>query len=79
MELVNNLVIDENNIAYNNALGTSYKLNETGKDILEYLKKGFTKDEILDELVFKYDISKDEAFIDLQDFFIKLKIYGLLS
>ncbi len=79
MEMIENLIIDENNIAYNNALGTSYKLNETGKDILEYLKKGLSKDEILNEIVSKYDIDKKEAFIDIQDFFIKLKLYGLVS
>jgi len=37
------------------------------------------KDEIIEELSEKYDVTKSMLFIDVSDFLTKLNIYGLLK
>ena len=77
MQVVDQLVLDENNMAFNPIMGNSYQLNDTGKEILNMIKLHKSKDEIIKELSQQYNISKDELFIDVGDFITKLKIYGL--
>jgi hypothetical protein len=79
MHLISELIIDENKIAYNQMLGDSYKLNDTGKEIINLLKEGKSKEEIIETLSKEYDASKDDLFIDVSDFLAKLKIYGLVQ
>jgi len=76
MHTITQLILD-NNVAFHPMMGNSYKLNKTGKEIIEYLKEGQSKDEIIKTLSEKYEISPDELFIDVGDFFAKLRIYGL--
>jgi len=76
MQVIDQLLLD-NNVAFHPMMGNSYKLNQTGKEILELLKEHKTKDEIVDILAKKYDVDKSEVFIDVGDFFAKLRIYGL--
>ena len=77
MQIINQLVIDENNIAFHPAMGNSYQLNETGALIVNLLKQFKTTDEIIEELSKKFDIAKKDLYIDMGDFISKLKIYGL--
>ena len=79
MELIKHLIVDNNNIAYHQMTGNSYQLNSISKEIVLLLQENKTKDEIIEELSQKYDISKNELFIDVSDFLAKLKIYGLLQ
>jgi len=79
MQAIKQLIVDENNIAYHPMIGNSYQLNSISKEILIALQENKTKDEIIEELSQKYDISKNELFIDVGDFLAKLKIYGLLQ
>ena len=78
MQQLNQLVLDENNIAFNPMMGNSYQLNEISRDIVVLLRKGKTKDEILKELCEVYDVDENQLFIDLSDFISKLSIYGLI-
>lgn len=78
MTVISQLVLDENNIAFHPAIGNSYQLNGLGKDIILLLREGKSKDEIVQILQAKYDASASEIFIDVSDFFAKLKVYGLL-
>ena len=78
MRTIDQLILDENNMAFNPMMGNSYQLNEIGKEILTAFKHHKTKDEIIDTLYEKYNISKQDLFIDVSDFISKLKIYGLL-
>lgn len=77
MSMLNDLVIDENNMAFHPMMGNSYQLNETSKDILALLKQGKSKDEIVTELAQNYDVTTQELFIDVSDFLAKIKVYGL--
>jgi len=76
MHTITQLILD-NNIAFHPMLGNSYKLNETGKEIITLLKEGRSKDDIIEILSKKYSIGTDALFIDLGDFFAKLRVYGL--
>ncbi len=78
MRTIDQLILDENNMAFHPMMGNSYQLNEIGKEILTAFKHHKTKDEIIDTLYEKYNISKQDLFIDVSDFISKLKIYGLL-
>ncbi len=78
MRTIDQLVLDENNIAFNPVVGNSYQLNDIAKEILISLRHHKSKDEIIEELSEKYDVSKEDLFIDVSDFMSKLKIYGLI-
>ena len=78
MQVIDQLVLDENNIAFHPMMGNSYKLNDVSKEILILLRHHKTKDEIIEELSLKYEVSKNELFIDVSDFISKLKVYGLV-
>jgi hypothetical protein len=78
MEIINQLTLDENNVAFHPMLGNSYQLNDTASLVVNLLKQFKTTDEIIDELNKTYKINKEELFIDISDFITKLKIYGLV-
>jgi hypothetical protein len=72
------LIIDENNIAFHPAMGSSFEVNSIGKQILKLLKENKTDNEIIEILNQEYGIDKAQLFIDVSDFLAKLKLYGLL-
>jgi hypothetical protein len=78
MSAVNDLIIDENNIAFHPMMGNSYQLNDISKEIVSLLKQNSSKDEIIEKLASEYEVSKEELFIDVSDFLAKLKVYGLI-
>ena len=77
--LINQMIIDENGVAFIPSLGISFQINETAKEIIELLKEGKTKEEIVKILSEKYERDWREVYIDVEDFFIKLKVYGLIQ
>jgi hypothetical protein len=77
MQTVDQLVLDENNIAFHPMMGNSYQLNDIAREIITLLKHHKNKDEIIEELASEYDVSKSELFIDVSDFIAKMKVYGL--
>jgi len=78
MQTVDQLVLDENNIAFHPMMGNSYQLNDISREIITLFKQHKSKDEIIEELALKYDVSKSNLFIDVSDFLTKMKVYGLL-
>jgi len=77
MQTIDQLVLDENNMAFHPMMGNSYQLNTIAKEIITLLKHHKNKDEIIKELSDKYEIPQNELFIDVSDFMAKLKVYGL--
>ncbi|WP_024786871.1 MULTISPECIES: PqqD family protein [unclassified Lebetimonas] len=77
--LINEMVIDENNMGFIPSLGITFQLNDTAKRIIELIKEGKNKDEIIS--IISSETNKDwrEVYIDVNDFFQKLKIYGLIN
>lgn len=78
MQTIDQLILDESNMAFHPMMGNSYEFNTIGREILTLVKHHKTKDEIIETLLEKYDVSKEELFIDVSDFFAKLKAYGLV-
>jgi len=78
MSALNDLIVDENNIAFHPMMGNSYQLNEISNDIVALLKQSKSKAEIIEALAQDYEVSKEELFIDVSDFLSKLKVYGLV-
>ncbi len=77
--LLNEMVIDENDMAFIPSLGMSYQLNKTAKEIIDLLKQSKTKDEIVKIIAEKSGSDWKDVYIDVEDFFQKLKIYGLIQ
>jgi len=76
--LLKEIDINEENIGFLPSLGISFQLNETGKEIINKIKEGKSKDEIVEELAEEYKKDYKEIYLDVQDFYQKLKVYGLL-
>jgi len=77
--LLKEMVIDENNVGFIPSLGVSFQVNDVAKEIIELIKEGKSKEEIVKEISNEYDVSWGEAYADVEDFFIKLKVYGLIQ
>ncbi|MFZ2968776.1 MAG: PqqD family protein [Sulfuricurvum sp.] len=77
MQKIQHLMLEEGTIAFHPMLGNSYQLNGTSKRILQLLKQHKTKEGIIQTLLLEYDVTYEELFIDVSDFFAKLKGYGL--
>ena len=77
--LLKEMVIDENNVGFIPSLGVSFQVNDVAKEIIELIKEGKSKEEIVKKISEEYDVSWGEAYADVEDFFIKLKVYGLIQ
>jgi len=77
--LLNEMVIDENNMAFIPSLGMSFQLNATAKEIINLLKQNKSKEEIVSIISEKENVDWREVYIDVEEFYKKLKIYGLIQ
>ncbi len=77
--LLNEMIIDENNMGFIPSLGTSYQLNESAKKIIKLIKEGKSKEEIVKILSQESGKNWRDVYIDVEDFFQKLKVYGLIK
>ena len=78
MQTLNELIFNENNVAFHPMIGNSYQLNSIAHKIITLMQTGATKDEVVEQIALEYDVAKDVLFIDISDFISKLKVYGLL-
>jgi prephenate dehydrogenase len=78
MQMIDQLVLD-NNVALHPMMGNSYQLNNIASEIIILMKEHKSKDEIVENICSKYDVKKEEMFIDLSDFMAKLRVYGLVQ
>ena len=77
--LIKEMVIDENNVGFIPSLGISFEMNETARRIVELIKEGKSKEEIIKAISEEFDVGWRAAYIDVEDFFLKLKVYGLIE
>ncbi len=73
------MIIDENNVGFIPSLGISFQMNDTAKKIFELIKEGKNKEDIVKIISDEFDVSWQDVYIDVEDFFQKLKIYGLIQ
>ena len=76
--LINEIVIDENNMGFIPSLGISYQVNDTAKEIINLIKQGKNRDEIVKTIASESGEDWRNVYIDVEDFFQKIKIYGLI-
>ena len=76
--LINEIVIDENNMGFIPSLGISYQLNNTAKEIINLIKEGKSKEEIVQTIASESGEDWRNVHIDVEDFFQKIRIYGLI-
>jgi fatty acid-binding protein DegV len=76
--LINEMIVDENNMGFIPSLGISYQLNDTAKEIINLIKQGKSRDEIVKTVAESKDKKWQEVYIDIDDFFKKLNVYGLI-
>ena len=77
--LINEMIIDENNMGFIPSLGMSFQLNATAKEIINLLKQNKSKEEIVSIISEKENVDWREVYIDVEEFYKKLKIYGLIQ
>lgn len=66
-------------VAYDNNTSTLHELNETAFLILQELKKGKTKRDIIKKLISEYKISGNQAKTDLEGFVSELNNKDLIE
>ena len=60
-------------------IGGMITVNETLKDIWELIEAGKTKEQIVDEMVKQYDVSREAFSADLDKILADLKAAGILN
>ncbi len=78
-KMLSNVAVSENGFLFLPTTGESFTLNEIGKSILDYLKKGNTSEEIIEQIVNEYDIDNTLAERDFNDFINQLKNFRLVD
>jgi len=78
MDRLSQLAINEEGFVFDPLTGESFTVNQTGLFILKELKEGKSQEEIVQDLVENFEVSKEEAERDLVDFIEKLRSYRLI-
>ena len=60
-------------------IGGMITLNETLKDIWKLIEAGKTKDQIIDEMVKRYDVTREAFSLDLEKILADLKAAGIFN
>ncbi|NPA17000.1 MAG: HPr-rel-A system PqqD family peptide chaperone [Aquificae bacterium] len=78
MDRLSQLAINDEGFVFDPLTGESFTVNQTGLFILKELKEGKSQEEIVQDLVENFEVSKEEAERDLVDFIEKLRSYRLI-
>ncbi|RUM59353.1 MAG: PqqD family protein [Persephonella sp.] len=78
MGRLNQLAINDEGFIFDPLTGESFTVNRTGLFIIKKLKENKSEEEILEDMLNEFNVSKDIAEKDLIDFIQKLKSYGLV-
>jgi len=79
MKELSRLAISNDNFAFDPTTGQSFSINKTCKDAIKFLIDGHDEKDLIKYFCEKYQVSEDEAYIDVMDLFTKLKIYNLIG
>lgn len=77
MSILRNVAISESGFLFNPTTGDSFTLNDTAIHIVSLLKENKNKEEIISSIVDKFDVEKNTADKDYEDFVFSLKSYKL--
>lgn len=73
------IAISETGFIFNPATGDSYSMNPIATEILEMIKKDMSEEEIKNNLLEKYDVSKSVLFKSYDEFIGTLKKLNILE
>ncbi len=79
MKVKKNIAISESGFVFDPSSGESYSLNPIGTEILEYLKKDMSFEEIRSLVLEKYDVDQITFERYYYDFVNSLQQYNLIS
>ena len=79
MKIRSNIALSETGFVFNPNTGESFTLNDMGMEIFDMLKKEKEAEEILQAIIEKYDIDRDLAEKDLDDFMHDLTTYQIIE
>lgn len=74
-----NLALSDSGFLFKANTGESFTVNETGLLILKNLKEGKSEDEIIDLLTEEYEVEKEMAQRDFDEFLTLLKNFDLVD
>ncbi len=74
-----NLALSESGFLFKANTGESFTANETGLFILKNLKEGKSEDEIINLLTEEYEVEKEMAQRDFDEFLTLIKNFDLVS
>jgi len=78
MDRLAQLAISEEGFIFDPVTGNSFTTNKTGLFIIQALKEGKKIENIVQMLVEKYEVSKEEAEKDVTDFVEQLRYHHLI-
>ncbi len=73
IKLKKNIALSESGFIFDPSTGDSYSVNQTGSEIIEYLKEGLSEDQITDKLKDTFDSDEEQLRKDLDDFLHHLR------
>lgn len=79
MKLRKNIAISESGFVFDASTGDSFSLNEPGKEIMELMARGSTREEITTWITSRYEIDPEDFERYLEDFAGMLRQYQLLE
>jgi hypothetical protein len=78
MKINQNIAISDSGFIFNPATGDSFTTNAVGGEMIHLIKKGSSKDQILESLMALYDVEKTTLEKDLADFVTMLESFQIL-
>ena len=78
IEKLSNLAISESGFIFDPSTGNSYSCNETGLLIVNAVKNGKTPSEITAEIVEEFEVSYDDAEIDVMNIIEQFRTNNLI-
>lgn len=78
-ELKNTVAVSENGFIFDAETGNSFSANPLGVEIIQWLQKGKSNEEIKSEILLKYETDPDTADKDLIDFMGVLNHFQLVK
>jgi len=75
---LSNLAISDSGFVFNPSNGDSFTLNLIAIFILNKLKENKTKEEVIESIVNKFEVTKSEVEVDFDNFINQLIMYKLV-
>ncbi|HCT70473.1 MAG TPA: HPr-rel-A system PqqD family protein [Bacteroidales bacterium] len=79
MKIKHQIAISDTGFLFNPSTGESFTVNPVGAEIINLLRQGFTREQIIDEITGSYAVERNSFEKDLHEFAGIMKMYQLLD